>query len=69
MDQDSEVWNEIEDLRSLGIDAKDERLKSSKDELASLAEVIKRSMYQDYKLAYSIKGEEQEEEAKATLEA
>lgn len=69
MDQDSEVWNELEDLRSLGINAKDERLKSSRDELAALADVIKRSMYQDYKLAYSIKDEEHEEEAKATLEA
>lgn len=69
MDQVSEMWSELEDLRSLGINAKDGRLKSNRDELAALAEVIKRSMYQDYKLAYSIKGEEHEEEAKATLEA
>lgn len=67
MDQDSEVWNELEDLRSLGINAKDKRLKSSRDELAALADVIKRSMYQDYKLAYSIKGKEHEEEAKLHL--
>ena len=69
MDQDSEVWNELEDLRSLGINAKVKRLKSSRDELAALADVIKRSLYQDYKMAYGIKGKEHEEEAQATLEA
>ena len=69
MDQDSDVWNELEDLRSLGINAKDGRLKSNRDELAALADVIKRSLFQDYKLAYSVKGDEHEEEAKATLEA
>ena len=52
MTQNLDVWNELEDLRSLGIDAKDERLKSSRDELVALADVIKSSMYQDYKLAY-----------------
>ena len=52
MTQNLDVWNELEDLRSLGIDAKDELLKSSKHELAALADVIKSSMYQDYKLAY-----------------
>ena len=70
MEQDIEsIWDELEELQSLGINAKDEPLKSSKKELAALADVIKKSMYEDYKLAYSDKGGEHEEEAKATVEA
>lgn len=70
MEQDVEsVWDELKELQSLGINAKDERLKSSQKELAALADVIKKSMYQDYKLAYSDKGDEYEQEAKATVEA
>lgn len=67
MTQNLDVWNELEDLRSLGIDAKDELLKSSKHELAALADVIKSSMYQDYKLAYRNRDGEHEEETKARL--
>jgi hypothetical protein len=70
MEQDVEnVWYELNELESLGIRAKDPRMKNSKEELAALADVIKKSMYQDYKLAYSEKGDRHEEEAKATVEA
>lgn len=63
------MWDELKEIESLGISAKDERMKSNKVELAALADILKKSMYQDYKLAYSVKGEKHEEEAKATLEA
>lgn len=70
MDQDSEnVWEELKELASLGVKAKDGSLKVSKQELAALAEVIKKSMYQNYKLAYGDRGERYEEESKAAVEA
>lgn len=62
------VWDEIKELESLGIKAKHERIMSNGEELAALADVIKNSMFEDYKLAYSEKGEKHEEEAKATIE-
>lgn len=40
---------------------------NDKEELKSLADNIKQAMYQDYKLAYSKKGEEHEEESKSTV--
>lgn len=70
MEQDAEsIWDELKELQSLGINAKDARLKNSKKELAALADVIKKSMYEDYKLAYIDKGDEHEQETKATIEA
>lgn len=70
LEQDVEsIWDELQELESLGIDARKKHSQSSKEELAALVDVIKKSMYQDYKLAYSEKGEKYEEEAKATVEA
>lgn len=70
MEQDAEsIWDELKELQSLGINAKDARLKNNKKELAAFADVIKKSMYEDYKLAYSDKGDEHEQETKATIEA
>lgn len=69
VEQVEDVWDELEELQSLGISLKKEHIKGNRDELAALADVIKRSMYQDYKLAYGDKGEEHELEAKATLVA
>jgi hypothetical protein len=70
LEQDAEnVWNELKELESLGISAKDKRMQNSREELAALADIIKKSMYQDYKLAYSKGGDEHQEEVKATVEA
>ena len=70
MEQDAEsIWDELKELQSLGINAKDARLKNNKKELAAFADVIKKSMYEDYKLSYSDKGDEHEQETKATIEA
>lgn len=54
------------DLRSLGIEPA--RMNDLNDavELQSLAANLKDSMYQDYKMAYSLKGDSFEEEAKST---
>ena len=52
------------DLRSLGIEPKSD---VNVEELYELADAIKQSMYEDYKLAYSDEGEKYEVEAKATL--
>jgi hypothetical protein len=63
------IWDEVKELESLGIKAKDKRIESNKEELAALADIIKKSMYEDYKLAYSERGKKHKEEAKATVEA
>lgn len=41
------------ELRSLGIEPKRKNLVNDKEELASLTDNLKQSMYQDYKTAYS----------------
>lgn len=50
------------ELRSLGIEPKRKDLANDKEELASLTDNLKQSMYQDYKTAYSKdnKGDESE---------
>jgi hypothetical protein len=61
------VFEELDELKSLGIDVKRKSALNSKQELEKLARIIKQSMYEDYKLAYSKKGEKRSEEAKATV--
>jgi hypothetical protein len=58
---------EMEELQSLGIDVKRKNSLNSKQELGGLASIIKQSMYEDFKLAYSKKGENYREEAMATV--
>lgn len=41
------------ELRSLGIEPKRKDLTNDKEELASLTDNLKQTMYQDYKMAYS----------------
>lgn len=52
------------DLKSLGIEPKSD---VNVEELHELADAIKQSMYEDYKLAYSDEGGKYEVEASATL--
>jgi hypothetical protein len=57
------------ELHSLGIvepKCKKE-LNDNKEELENLAENIKQAMFQDYKVAYSKKGDAHKEEAKSTV--
>ena len=51
----------LNELDSLGIEPK------QKEELENLADIIKQAMFQDYKIAYSEKGDTYREEAKLTV--
>jgi uncharacterized protein YgfB (UPF0149 family) len=57
------------ELYSLGISEPKEskELNEKKEELENLSDIIKQSMFQDYKIAYSEKGDVHKEEAQATL--
>ena len=56
------------DLRSLGIEPKPTNEFNDKKELQNLAYNVKDSMFQDYKTAYSKKGDQFKEEAKSTVD-
>ena len=58
------LWNE---LKSLGIEPKRHTELNDDDELECLADIIKLSMYQDYKMAYSMNGDKHEDEAQSTI--
>ena len=58
------------ELHSLGIvdpKRKKKELKDNKEELENLSDNIKQAMFQDYKLAYSEKGDAHKEEAESTV--
>ncbi|HKG70425.1 MAG TPA: hypothetical protein VKA87_00940 [Nitrososphaeraceae archaeon] len=57
------------ELCSLGIvDPKEKKeLYDDEEELENLAHIIKQAMFQDYKVAYSEKGDAHKEEAQATI--
>jgi hypothetical protein len=56
------------ELYSLGIvDPKEKKELDDKEELENLAHIIKQAMFQDYKVAYSEKGDAHKEEAQATV--
>ena len=68
----NEYWSN--ELYSLGIlepgrkkKQVEEEVKYNKAELENLADIIKQSMFQDYKLAYSVGGNEHKEEAQSTV--
>ena len=56
------------ELLSLGIvDPKEKKEFNDKEENENLSDIIKQAMFQDYKLAYSEKGDAHTEEAKSTV--
>jgi hypothetical protein len=56
------------ELDSLGIKPKQKKeLNDNKEELENLADIIKQAMFQDYKIAYSEKGDAHKEEAESTV--
>ena len=63
------------ELYSLGVlepkpkkkEQEEEEVKDNKTELENLADIIKQSMFEDYKLAYSDKGDAHKEEAESTV--
>jgi hypothetical protein len=46
---------------------KEEEVKDNKAELENLADIIKQSMFEDYKIAYSEEGDAHKEEAEAPV--
>ena len=57
------------ELFSLGIlePKQKKELNDEEEELEKLADIIKQAMFQDYKIAYSEKGDAYKEEAESTL--
>ena len=55
------------ELDSLGIEPKRKTELNDAEELEKLADIIKQAMFQDYKVAYSEKGDTHKEEAKSTV--
>ena len=57
------------ELDSLGIEPKQktELNDNKEEELENLADIIKQAMFQDYKVAYSEKGDAHKEEAQSTV--
>ncbi len=57
-----------DELNSLGIEPKQKNeLNDDEEELENLADIIKQAMFQDYKMAYSEKGDAHKEEAESTV--
>ena len=56
------------DLRSLGIEPTKKNELNDKAEIQNLVDIVKGSMYQDYKTAYSKKGDQFKDEAKSTVD-
>jgi hypothetical protein len=59
--------NELHSLGILDPKRKKKELEDDKKELENLADIVKQAMFQDYKLAYSEKGDSHKEEAQSTL--
>jgi hypothetical protein len=55
------------ELKSLGIEPKRKDQLNDNEELESLSDNIKQAMFQDYKIAYSEKGDVHKEEAESTV--
>jgi hypothetical protein len=55
------------ELDSLGIEPKQKKELNDDEELENLADIIKQAMFQDYKIAYSEKGDAHKEEAESTV--
>ncbi|HEU4447850.1 MAG TPA: hypothetical protein VFR94_24475 [Nitrososphaeraceae archaeon] len=55
------------ELDSLGIESKEKKEFNDKEENEKLADIIKQAMIQDYKIAYSEKGDAYKEEAQSTV--
>jgi hypothetical protein len=55
------------ELKSLGIEPKRKDQPNDNEELQSLSDNIKQAMFQDYKIAYSEKGDMHKEEAESTI--
>ena len=57
----------LDELRSLGIDPDKKNELNDGRELSMLVDNLKQSMYHDYKLAYSAKGDAFKDEVRSTV--
>jgi hypothetical protein len=57
----------LNELDSLGIQPKRKTELNDEEELEKFADIIKQAMFQDYKVAYSEKGDAHKEEAQSTV--
>ncbi|HKZ61094.1 MAG TPA: hypothetical protein VJZ68_01585 [Nitrososphaera sp.] len=64
IDKEAYLYDE---LKSLGVDPNKKTELNDEVELRDLANNLKQSMFQDYKLAYSEKGDKFKEEARSTV--
>jgi hypothetical protein len=55
------------ELDSLGIEPKQKKELNDDEELENLADIIKQTMFQDYKMAYSKEGNAHKEEAQSSV--
>ena len=55
------------ELDSLGIESNEKKEFNDKEENENLSDIIKQAMFQDYKIAYSEKGDAYKEEAQSTV--
>ncbi|HET6779831.1 MAG TPA: hypothetical protein VFH09_01565 [Nitrososphaera sp.] len=55
------------ELKSLGVEPKRKNQLNDNEELQDLSDNIKQAMFQDYKVAYSEKGDSHKEEAQSTV--
>ena len=55
------------ELDSLGVEPKRKTELNDKEELENLADIIKQTMFQDYKLAHSKEGDAYKEEAQSAV--
>jgi hypothetical protein len=55
------------ELEKLGIEPKQKKELNDKEELEKLADILNQAMFQDYKIAYSEKGDAHKEEAQSTV--
>jgi hypothetical protein len=55
------------ELDSLGVEPKRKTELNDKEELENLADIIKQTMFQDYKLAHSEEGDAYKEEAQSAV--
>jgi hypothetical protein len=53
--------------KSLGVEPKTKNQLNDNEELQNLSDNIKQAMFQDYKVAYSEKGDSHKEEAQSTV--
>ncbi len=67
LQRNNDEYDQLADLRSLGVEPKRKSEFNDEQELKELAENIKQSMLQDYRTAYGRRGDDFEQESMSTV--